>query len=162
MWWVPILVLSQLRLFPSALEFDANSVYKVCMSGHSHPFISPSSLWAEALSLFFRWPLWLRESWVLSSLVTQFSQASLVFSWPIVVVQPCTSLLAWAMLRLLHHSVIWGRPSCQGLGWQFLEYELPFPSQTKSFLITRESPVACPSLHHTVLGCHEERNGSTI
>lgn len=33
-----MLVLSQPRLFPSALEFGANSVYKVCMSGHSHPF----------------------------------------------------------------------------------------------------------------------------
>ena len=139
-----MLVLLQPRLFPYALELGTNSVSKVGVSGHSRPFIPPSSPWAEALSLFFRRPLWLRESWALSSLVTQFSQASLVFFWPIVVVQPCTSLLAWALLRLLRHSVIWDRPSWQGLGWQFREYELPFPSQTKSFLITRESPAGLP------------------
>lgn len=164
MWWVPMLVLSQPRLFPSALELGTNSVYKVCLLGHSRPFIPPSSPWAEALSLFFR-----------LALVAQRELSPVFISNPVL---PGFSrlLLAHCSCAALHISPSLSHAQTSAPFSDLGQTKLagtwlagpwiwtPLPILGKILLNHSWMPsrLALHYLHHTVLGCHKERNGSTI
>lgn len=64
----------------------------------------------------------------------------------------------WVVIRLLHRSVIWDRPTWQWRGWQFLEHAHPFPS-----LLTPLQSLLHPQQVCLAAGkAFEERNGSTI